>query len=90
MMKNLLLFMSTSSITYLVILILFFKSNNWFSIGDHIYYQTKNNEFSYLLIKGKGGGIQEMERQFSLFKNQNPQFKDLILYRKTRINYLDI
>lgn len=50
-------------------------------IGEAFNFQTQNKEFEYRCVPTKGSGVLEMEKAFTLFKNENPQHKDLVLYR---------
>jgi len=49
-------------------------------------YQTENAEFEFTTMPAKGRNIGMMERQFSYFKNTNPEFKQLELRRTFKRN----
>lgn len=44
-------------------------------------FRTQNKEFTFILISEKGKNIEMMDRHFKIFKNENPQTKDTIIYR---------
>lgn len=44
-------------------------------------YQTEKAEFQFWTMPSKGRDIQMMERQFSSFKEKNPKYLNLQLYR---------
>ncbi|MCE2612329.1 hypothetical protein LVD13_05035 [Flavobacteriaceae bacterium D16] len=50
------------------------------------HYQTENAEFEFTTMPAKGRDIGMMERQFSHFKNTNPEFKELELHRTFKRN----
>ncbi len=49
-------------------------------------YQTENAEFEFTTMPAKGRDIEMMERQFSDFKNSNPEFEELELHRTFKRN----
>lgn len=51
-------------------------------------YQTKNAEFEFTTVPSKGRDIEMMERQFSDFKEKNPEYRDLELNRTFKRNPL--
>lgn len=44
-------------------------------------FRTKNNEFTFILISEKGRDLNMMNSQFELFKVENSQTLDTVLYR---------
>ena len=50
-------------------------------IGTSYLYQTQNAEFQFTTMPSKGRTIEMMEGQFSSFKDENPHYSDLVLYR---------
>lgn len=44
-------------------------------------FQTKNNEFNFILLKEKGRDIELMNKKFELFKKENPETSDTIIFR---------
>lgn len=52
------------------------------------HYQTENGEFEFTTMPAKGRDIGMMEGQFSHFKNNNPEFKELELHRTFKRNPL--
>ncbi|MGZ5244221.1 MAG: hypothetical protein ACXWEY_12065 [Bacteroidia bacterium] len=44
-------------------------------------YETQNEEFEFIAIPAKGRDIEMMKRQFAAFKTENPELKDLKIYR---------
>lgn len=45
------------------------------------HYQTKNNEFQDAVVPSKGRSYEGIITRFDVFKEDNPQHKDLVLYR---------
>ena len=52
-------------------------------------YQTENAEFEFATMPSTGRDIAMMERVFTDFKDVNPQYKDLKLYRVFKPNLLE-
>ncbi len=74
------------SILFIALLILsnaFSGYINVFSDGlfNTYLYQTENAEFEFTAIPSKGRDIGMMERQFSNFKKNSPEYKGLKLFR---------
>jgi len=71
-----------------IILLLFIIISNLLfgiRIAVRYTYSTANNEYIDTVFPGKGGTINAMEAGFENFKKSNPEHKDLILYRRFRI-----
>ncbi|WP_048330885.1 hypothetical protein [Bizionia psychrotolerans] len=51
-------------------------------------YQTENTEFVFTAMPAKGRDIGMMERQFSSFKEKNPEYKELEIHRTFKRNPL--
>jgi hypothetical protein len=51
-------------------------------------FQTENGEFAFSAMPSKGRDTEVMERQFSSFKENNPKYSGLIIYRTFRRNPL--
>ena len=51
-------------------------------------YQTENAEFEFTTMPAKGRDIGMMERQFFHFKETNPEYKELELFRAFKRNPL--
>ncbi len=93
MIKNILLCIVSSLLTYFAIGYYYINCpiTNFFEIGYKVSHRTINNEFEYTLHMGKGGGnIEHLEHAFEKFKTENPQHKNLQLYRVTPINYFNL
>jgi len=88
-MKYFLCFLLSAILCFIVVALLFFNRNN-FVIIDHVNFQTKKKEFTFTVTTAKGRDVQMMERRFQDFKVENPEYKNLKLYRTTPINYLKI
>jgi len=54
-------------------------------IGLYYDYSTLNNEFVHTSYPNKGGTIYALETRFKNFKESKPEYEDLILYRRFRI-----
>jgi len=80
-----------------IILISFLAISNIFSGYINIFteglfrtylYQTENAEFEFTTMPAKGRDTGMMERQFSNFKENNPKYEDLKLFRTFERNPL--
>ncbi len=60
-----------------VFVIIIFSNLSFLNLGYNkilnLYnFQTKNNEFNFILLKEKGRNIELMNKKFELFKKENP------------------
>lgn len=51
-------------------------------------YQTENAEFEFTTMPSKGRDVAMLERQFSHFKKENPEYNELQLFRTFKRNPL--
>lgn len=58
-------------------------------MGSHVFFQTENKEFTYMCFSAKGRTTQRMHEKFERFKEDNPKFADLKIYRVSSKNYLN-
>ena len=72
---------------FFIVIILIVISNLLFGIRIAVRYtySTVDNEFVHTGFPGKGGTINALESRFEKFKISNPKDKDLVLYRRFRI-----
>ena len=88
-MKYLIIVLMTIMLSFFVIATVYFSCQNMVLISS-IRFQTKHNEFSFVAIPSKGRDYKMMEKQFQIFKDSNPKFKNLTLYRVDIKNYLNV
>ncbi len=77
----------------LFVTVLFFKPidpREFMNLGPSINFSTQNAEFVFHCRPLKGRNYESLERNFENFKENNPELKDLVLYRTTRKNYFNI
>jgi len=91
-MKTLLIILLTMLLTFITTAYVFINCCNDLIIidADIIRFRTKNNEFSFDAIPGKGRGVEMMEAQFEEFLKENPNTTDTVIYRIDYKNYFDI
>ena len=75
-------------LTVVFIIILISNLVNIPTVGKSYAYQTYNKEFSFRCVPSKGTGEEDMIRAFERFKTENPEHRDLIIYRTFRKNWL--
>ena len=87
--KILLTSIISSVLTFVFITYAFFNSSN-IAIGEEINFQTIDGAFTFTAIPSKGSGYLSLEKSFKDYKVENNQTGELILYRTTSKNYLNI
>lgn len=87
-MKNLIIIVLTSILTFLLITIIFFSCS--LSIGEKINFSTKDGKFNYSCVPSKGRDYKMMISAFSQFKSKENLNDEIKIYRVSKKNYLNI
>jgi hypothetical protein len=88
-MKYFLVLLISIITTFSTIACIYFSQQS-ISIGEHIDFQDESGQFKFTAIPSKGRDLEMLKRRLESYKLENNISEEVIIYRTTYKNYLNV